>query len=490
MEERRRIEEGLPHLYGHPHYPWSRQFMESRNPNQFIVAANQIGKSSTQLRKVIHWATATELWPSLFKRTPRVFWYLYPTKDTCLNELDSKIIPEWLPRNEFKDHPQYGWSVKYMNKYPYKLTFNSGVQLYFKTYAQDVHALQASTVDYIAFDEELPEELYDELSLRREAVDGYMSGVFTATRSQELWRKAFEEQGTENETFKGALKIQVSMYDCMFDEFGIPTHWTEEKINRVKNNCKSEQEIQRRVYGRFVQDTGLKYPSFNRRLNVKSPSPIPSTWVYYSGVDIGGGGEGHPAAIAMIAVAPDYKSARVIKGWRGPKGVDTSSADILEQHTMMRGNLPMRGQYYDYHSRDFFIIASRRGESFIRAEKSQELGVSMLNVLFKNDMLSIDDIPELESLSTEFMTLREDVAKRHARDDFIDALRYAVSQIPWDWSAIKSIALDNLTLFNKPVIKERSETDLRRDYWNGTKEEEGYPTIEEELAEWDDLLNG
>lgn len=192
----------------------------------------------------------------------------------------------------------------------------------------------------------------------------------------------------------------------------------------------------------------------------------------------------------MISVAPDYKSARVIKGWRGPKGVDTSSADILEQHTMMRGNLKMRGQYYDYHSRDFFIIASRRGESFIRAEKSQELGVSMLNVLFKNDMLSIDDIPELEPLCTEFMTLREETAKRHARDDFIDALRYAVSQIPWDWSAIKSIALDNLTLLNKPVIKERSETDKRRDYWNGTDQEEPYQTIEEEIAEWDDLLNG
>lgn len=492
LEERRRLEDGLPHLYGFKHYPWSRKFWDSTDFNQFVVAANQIGKSTAQIRKVIHWATAIDLWPRIFKRKPRVFWYLYPTKDQILSEYESKFVTDYLPRNEFKNHPQYGWKVKYMNKYPYRIDFNSGVQLYFKTYAQDVHALQAATVDYIAFDEELPEELYDELSLRRQAVDGYLSGVFTATRGQEMWRRAFDERGQEDETFVDAFKIQVTMYDCLFDEFGEPTHWTEEKIERVKNSCKSKTEIDRRVYGKFVQDTGLRYPSFQRHLNVKKPEPIPKTWVYYSGVDIGSGGEGHPAAIAFLAVSPDYKRARVIAGWRGPKSVDTSNSDILEQYVMMRGDKKgkMRGEYYDYHARDFFIISSRRGEPFVRAEKSQELGVSMINVLFKNQMLSIDDIPELEPLVTELTTLREDTAKRHARDDFIDAMRYAISSVPWDWTAIRSEALEKETFLKKPIPTTKTEAQLRKEAWHGKHEREEKYSIEAEFEEWAELMEG
>lgn len=461
----------------------SGTFLATRD---FVVTHN----STALIRKVIHWATAVDLWPKLFKRQPRVFWYLYPTKDQILSEVESKIIPDWLPRNEYKDHPTYGWKIKYMNKYPYRITFNSGVQIYFKTYAQDVHALQASTVDFVAFDEELPEELYDELSLRRQACDGYLAGVFTATKGQEMWRRAFEEIGKEDETFKDAFKIQISMYDCQFYEDGSPTHWTNAKIERVKNSCKSQVEINRRVYGKFVQDAGLKYPSFKRELNIKSPLPIPHDWVYYSGVDIGSGGEGHPAAIVFVAVSPDYRKARVFKGWRGAKGVETANSDVLEQHTMMRGNLKPRGQYYDYHAKDFQIIAARRGESFIRAEKLHDVGVPMVNVLFKNDMMSIDDIPELEGLVTELTTLREDTAKRHARDDFTDALRYAISKIPWDWTAIKSEALDNLTLLNKPVIKLKTEIDLRMEQWNGSKEREGYQSIDEEIEEWTALMDG
>jgi len=73
LQEKRKIQALLPHLYSWPWYPWARAFFESRNKINLLCAANQISKSSTQIRKCIHWATATELWPSLWKTTPRQF---------------------------------------------------------------------------------------------------------------------------------------------------------------------------------------------------------------------------------------------------------------------------------------------------------------------------------------------------------------------------------------------------------------------------------
>ena len=73
----------LPHKFGIKLNPWQKRFLEfpfnrkdiktisygkARAPvaNEcFVCAANQIGKSVTQIIKLITWATEPELWPKL-----------------------------------------------------------------------------------------------------------------------------------------------------------------------------------------------------------------------------------------------------------------------------------------------------------------------------------------------------------------------------------------------------------------------------------------
>ena len=211
MQAKVELARGLPHLYGWKNYPWCREFLETTNRNVFLTAANQIGKSSTQIRKVIDWATNKNLWPSLWRREPRQFWYLYPTREVASIEFETKWKPDFLPKDKFKNHPIYGWREEKKSRGEiFAIHFNSGVSVYFKTYAQDSQHLQSATVDYIATDEELPDFLYDELNFRRNATDGYFSMVFTATIGQELWRRTMEPKAGEEETFPTAWKKQVS----------------------------------------------------------------------------------------------------------------------------------------------------------------------------------------------------------------------------------------------------------------------------------------
>jgi phage terminase large subunit-like protein len=478
LEHKIKLQKGLPHLYRWKNYAWADKFLKSTNKINLICAANQISKSSSQIRKAIDWATNRAIWPKLWKGEPLQFWYLYPTKDVASIEFEKKWVPEFLPAGEYKDSPQYGWKEEWKGGHIQAIHFNTGVSIYFKAYAQDVQHLQTGTVHYVACDEEMPENLFDELMLRLAATDGYFSMVFTATLGQEFWRKAIEGRG-EEESFPTAFKQQVSMYDCLAYMDGTPGAFTDEKISRIKSLCRSEVEVQRRVYGKFVADTGLIYETFDRKRHYLKGHPVPRDWHIYAGVDPGGGGESaHPAAIAFVACDSVYKQLRVVECWRGDKQL-TTAGDVLSKYIELRNARGFRvtQAFFDWAAKDFGTIATRMGEPFIPAEKSHEIGEAALNVLFRHDMLKVYESSEAEKLVVEFSTLRHGMPKRRRLDDLSDAVRYAVSKITIDWNAITPLTAQ---------VEERipTEADLRRQAFEavGVSEEE----ISREFKEWNE----
>jgi phage terminase large subunit-like protein len=477
LEREKEIKDNLPHLYGWPWYKWAHEFFDSTARECFLCAANQISKSSTQIRKCIDWATDQKKWKGRFKRRPLVFWYLYPTKEVATIEFEKKWVPEFLPRGSLKDDPYWGWKEEYNGKFIWAIHFNSGVSVYFKTYGTDVQNLQTGTVDAIFCDEELPEDLYDELTQRRSATEGYFSMVFTATLGQEFWREVIEEKGS-HERFPDAVKWQISKYDCMFYEDGTPSDWTEERITREKNQCKNDAEIQRRIYGKFVVDEDLKYPSFQPARNVKPYHHIPRDWHVFVGVDMGSGGKkNHPAAIVFTGVSPDFKKGRIFKGWRGD-GVETTAADVFRMYQDMRQGINVTCVYYDYSAKDLGLISAANGEPFIPADKAHETGERVLNVLFKNELLAIYDLPELTPLVRELVSLKSSTAKTKAKDDFIDAARYSVVSVAWDWTIIGG---------KQEVRSLPKQTEEQRRRGELSAEESEAILVNQDFEEWNEL---
>ncbi len=492
LEEKARLVRGLPHLYGFKDYTWSRDFLDSNDKTILLTAANQLGKSTSQIRKIVEYATNVQAWPSRFRRNPRQFWYLYPTASVASAEFHTKWKPDILPKEDFKDDPQYGWKPEFKNRGDISaIYFNSGVTLYFKTYAQDVQHLQSGTVDYVACDEELPLELWDEINFRRNAVDGYFSMVFTATLGQEFWRLCMEPKTGEKEAMPFAKKLRASLFDCQRFLDGTPSHWTTEKIHRTIAMCKSEAEVQRRVYGRFVKDEGLKYPSFDRVRNIHTPMEIPAHWPIYVGVDIGAGGdENHPSAITFVAVRPDYKYARVFRHWRGDDRVYTMS-DVASKYMELSQDLNVTAAFYDYHAKDFKTITDRMGLAFIPAEKKHDVGEQVINVLFKNAMLDIDGTQECAPIVNELTTLQLGVDKRKAKDDSVDSMRYALTKIPFDFSHVGYVPLKDSTIRPKTLTPhEAAYAERNRDRIRmiATPRNEGLNDINDEIKEWNEIL--
>ena len=246
--KRKELKEGLPHLYEMGWYQWAWDFFKSTNRMNLLCAANQISKSSTQIRKVIEWAGNPTLWPNLWPgRRPRVFWYFYPDSDTTKTEVEQKWIPEFLPRGAYKDHETYGWKITYGEKKSIEsIAFNSGITVFFKAYSQKASNLQSTSVDAMFTDEEMPVPYYNELVARMFATDGFFHMVFTCTLNQDMWKRAIEGRG-DMEMFPDAFKQQISMYDCLLYRDGSPGGYTVEKIERIIAKCSTSAEVQRRV---------------------------------------------------------------------------------------------------------------------------------------------------------------------------------------------------------------------------------------------------
>jgi len=718
LKRQEQIQKDLPHLYGWPWYQWAWEFFNNTKDDvQLLCAANQISKSSTQIRKCIDWATNKDKWEGLWGREPNMFWYLYPSKDVATAEFEKKWVPEFMPRGEMKTDAVYGWDAQYDKRFIKQINFRSGVSIYFKTYMQDSHTLQSGSVysifcftkdhlietkdgllpiqdikagvdvltregayekvvtnysreagvitrylsnglklegtpdhrvwtknsgyvelqhltskdvldvspswqkkkqlslkekstqdtlsrktrgttilqslteeadpiytrlfgkstgvkfqkvvsyitkmrilliikfliwsllqglstqestnsmsgemgrlvsikkkfvnsvkkvlrlallrkqqeiivlkdvekkptlkldhvitalknlalgrtpqdtfvlDSVALytkkqkvyninvknvhnyylsgvnlsncDEELPENLYDELQFRTAGTAGFFHMVFTATLGQEMWWRAMEARGTDQEFLKDAWKRTVSMYDCLKYADGNLSPWTLERIKKVEAKCKSKNEIKRRVWGRFVKEEGRTIHQFDPTRHYVEPFEIPKHWPRYAAVDIGSGGEtGHPSAIVFIAVQPDFKKGWIYKAWRGD-GIPTTSGDVYAKFKEMQGKHEIfQKKVYDYAAKDFGTITARLGESFEKANKSHELGEDLLNTLFKNDMFFLfDGDDEIRKLGSEYISLQKATPKNKAKDDLTDTSRYGVVEVPFDFDDIKA----------------------------------------------------
>lgn len=412
----------------------SGTFLATRN---HVVTHN----SSTLIRLFIEWAGNPKLWPELWPAdpNPRIFWYFYPSMPVATVEFEKKWIPEFLPRGDGKAHVTYGWHANYgKDGYIESLYFNSGVTIYFHSYTKQMVNLQTATVHLIGMDEECGDEkLVNELMSRRRGTDGYFKKVFTATEGSELWYRAMERIGEDNEAFRGAWKRSVSLYDSMEYMDGTPSKWTLERIKAEEASCTSEAERLKRVMGRFVRDEGVQYPTYSPDVHIVQPFKIPTEWSRYAAVDLGGNQSEtrSKAAVLFVAVNPEMTEAYVYKMWRGDNE-KTTAGDVLDKYHEMRGDEYITAKAYDYASSDFLEMATRRGDAFQPAIKERTAGVRMLNELFHTRALKIFATGDYTKLSGELLNVSPGSKKNKQVDDLSDALRYCIRLIPFNWEKI------------------------------------------------------
>lgn len=419
----------------HKLYQWQVDFFESTNRISLLTAANQIGKSSIQIIKALNLGFRPELWPRFFKRTPQMFLYYMPDSKTMDVEFIEKWVKTYLPTSNLKDHARWGWKADFEKESKKEgvrtLTLATGITIYFRQYSQLPSRLQAVTADLVLLDEECPQSHWDELMVRSQTF-GLISMVFTATIGSEYLFRAMMLQGSRQELFPSAWKRMVSLYDCINYADGTPSGiYTKERIEgEIIPTYSSQAEIDKRVFGKFVKTEGLLYQEFNEQRNT-CPYKVENHWRWVAGIDFGSGGKwGHASAICMIQISPCYSRARVVKTYHS--GVQRiTQGDLLEKYRELTKGLEVTG-YFDWSATDLGELAQREGIMILKAQKSHDIGVPLLNVLFKNSQLEIcvgEGSLQNQVLIQELRTIGATTPKRKRKDDAADGLRYGLSSI-------------------------------------------------------------
>jgi hypothetical protein len=131
------------------------------------------------------------------------------------------------------------------------------------------------------------------------------------------------------------------------------------------------------------------------------------------------------------------------------------------------------------------------GLSFIPAEKKHDVGEQVINVLFKNSMLEIDNTQECAPIVNELTTLQLGVDKRKAKDDSVDSMRYALTKIPFDFSHVGYVPLKDTTVAPKTLSPhEAAYVERNRDRIRmiAQPRNEGFNDINDEIKQWNEII--
>ena len=442
--------EHLPHFFFKKLYKWSYDFIMTPNPMAFVCGANQIAKTSTMIRKVLYRATSPHLWHRLYSRRPKNSWYFYPGTKVLDIEWDGKWM-EWMPRVPASHplHRLYGWE-KIKNRQQFTgIRFRTGVELNFRYYSQGVDSLQSSTLSDVYGDEEIPVKFCEEMRSRLMATKGTWNSGFTATLGQQYWYDVMEKQGMPGERHAAAFKRIISLFDCMKYIDGTAGEvWPTRKIiaDYIKTLDNDEDNIKRRVFGRFIPTSGLAFESYSYAKATIGTVILTRQLDYILVVDPGSGGRmGHPTGILFLGVDPEKHLIYVLSAWRGD-GIVTANNFIIKQMMAMAGSSPLELLIYDGSAADFKldVIEALPNLPLLAADKMRNIGFGRVNSYLDVGAIKIPETrppgvafwekDEMTKLHEELKLTRrtENLQGRktgHQVDDLTDCLRYACMHI-------------------------------------------------------------
>jgi hypothetical protein len=471
-------QDNLPHLYSLPWYEWAWDFLVSPKRINFLNAANQVSKSSTEISKTVLFATEPKLWdhlwPNRTKKVPTPFWYWYPSTKIATEEFENKWMDERLPLNEMKDDPQYGWKVKYLYGQVYYIRFNTGVTVYFRSYEQHPKNVQGSSIFYNACDEEMPESFYDEIWQRMSSpsVDGIFDMVFTATLGQKFWYDTMELMGKPGERFKNAFKQQVSKWECLKYRDGSASPWTVERIKQQIIDCRNEAEVRKRILGRFAKAENLLFNAYDSKRNTIAKVPEKTELHYYAAVYVCD--KTGKAAISILGVNSEYSRCYLVDShWFD--SVDTTSFQIFSKLMDRVGKKRFSGLYANKHASDFMKVADASKYGFVEVKKPNDNAAKLINSLLSDGLIQIVDT-ERNSDAKYHIAHCDKKAEDLEEYETLGALILIASNVPWDFEKILKLV--------KPPKKEK-ELDPRMKFWLGLDRPElkTSDTTEQELLE-------
>lgn len=253
--------ESNPYLTFVPNDGFQKQFLNSTKRFRVIFAGNRSGKSILSSYEVCRFAMGNV--PTKKVEVPNVGWVVCPD-----SRLFVSVILPYLKKF-------LGQNLKKYFKREQIILCNNGSEIHFKSVDSGVEKFTGASIRYCAIDEDCPEEIFREIVMRTIDQQGDLWITITPLYSTWMYEKIYLRQYTDPE-----LEVFVgTTYENL-------KHISQEEIERLKT-IYPQEELQARLYGKFLFLSGLVYSEFNKSKHLIAPFHIPDDWVRVRIIDHG-----------------------------------------------------------------------------------------------------------------------------------------------------------------------------------------------------------
>lgn len=257
----------------------AKQLAFHANPkrNRWVFGGNRTGKTECGAVEAIWFARGIHPFRKLDRATSG--WVVSLTSEVQRDVAQQKILSylpkEWIysivMKKGRKDNPNNG----IIDFILVKSVFGGLSCIGFKSCDQGRARFQGTSLDYVWFDEEPPEDIFDECRMRvldrRGDIWGTMTPLLGLTWVHD---RIFMNSGSDSEVWHVCMCWQDNPF-------------LDAKELELLESVMTPEQRRTRQYGEFASASGLVYPEFDERINVIDSFAIPPEWQCMISIDPG-----------------------------------------------------------------------------------------------------------------------------------------------------------------------------------------------------------
>lgn len=252
-------------------------FHKSPKRNRWVFGGNRSGKTECGAVEAVWMARGIH--PYRKNRSAVFGWVVSVSYEVQRDVAQAKVLhylnPDWIEdivmHSGSKSSPMYG----IIDTIVVRNVFGGLSRIGFKSADQGREKFQGASLDFVWFDEEPPQDVYEECKMRVLDKKGDIFGTMTPLKGL-TW--VYEEIYLN--------KTQNPEIFYLFMEWGDNPFLDPEEVKRLSENM-SESCLYSRRYGKFRENTGLVYEEFDENIHVIEPFDVPSEWQDNISIDPG-----------------------------------------------------------------------------------------------------------------------------------------------------------------------------------------------------------
>lgn len=325
-------------------------FHKCKKRNRWVFGGNRSGKTECGAVEAVWMARGSHPYR---KNREQVFgWVVSPTMQVQRDVAQKKVLhylrPDWIADivmvSGRKDSPSSG----IVDQIIVKNVFGGTSVIGFKSCDQGRERFQGSSLDFVWFDEEPPQDIYEECLMRVIDRQGDIFGTMTPLKGLTfVYEKIYLNRANDPEIW----------YEFM--EWADNPYLSKKEIAALTASM-DEQTLLSRRYGRFASREGLVYPEFDENVHVIQPFTVPKEWQVCISIDPG---LKNPLSAHWYAMDWDGNVYVVAEHYAAGKDVDYHANAIREISRKI-------GWKCDAQGRVEALIDSAAGQRTLAASKS------------------------------------------------------------------------------------------------------------------------